>query len=79
MTQRTGYQNATRPTGKHADLIAALSRVLRARLLAERECLLDEIDASQWCWPSHLSPRLDQLDDAVTRLGHFDTDCEGRS
>lgn len=66
-------------TAKHADLMVALSRLLRARLLADREQVLDEMDADQRLWSSQLSARLEGLDEALTRLGHFDTDCEGRN
>jgi len=73
MTLRTGYQEGfARPADKHTDLVAALSRVLRARLIAERDQVLDEIDTSQSRWSSQLSIRLDQVDESLISLGHFD-------
>ena len=45
-----------RPADKRTDLIAALSRLIQARLIAERDQALDEIDTSQWRWPSHIRP-----------------------
>ena len=54
-----------RPTGKYTDLIVALTRLLRARLLAK-------IDTGDRRWSAQLSGRLDQVDEGLTRLGYFD-------
>ena len=61
-----------RRADKPADLMAALSRFLRATFVANREQLLDEIHANRWRWSRRLSTRLDQVDEALISLGHFD-------
>ena len=54
---------------KRSDLIAALQRVIKAHLRAERRTLLTELDGSGWAWSSHRSRRLTALDYALESVG----------
>lgn len=57
---------------KRRDFAQALVNVLTRYLLQRREVTLTQLEQTGECWDGELSARLEQVDEALVRLGYFD-------
>lgn len=58
---------------KRKDFTQTLVNVLIRGLLQRREVTLTQLEQTGERWEGELSARLEQVDEALTRLGYFDT------
>lgn len=58
---------------KRQDLTQALLTVLVRHFVQRRDAVLAHHDRTGRCWDRELTTRLEQVDEALTRLGHFDS------